>query len=441
MISTFRNTLLLSCLSLFWLTSCSVQSPINRSKSQVAIQRMIDTSAVFSKSFTGLVVEDISTHQKLAEIHPHHHFVPASNTKIYTLFACLSTLTDSLPTLRYIEKSDSLFFWGTADPTFLHPRFSQNQTLNFLKNHAAKHLVFATGNFQNEALGNGWMWDDYNDDYQTELTPLPMYANVVRFEMKNNVASISPTIFQNTFFFTPNEKADVKRVPTDNQFFINKSLLEKQDYLQEIPIKTSFTLTQQLLIDTLKRNVLLSKLPLPKEAKTLYGLPVDTVYRRMMYVSDNMLAEHLLLAAGTALSDTMKSKLTIQKIVDKYLSDLPDKTTWVDGSGLSRYNSFTPSNTVDVLKKLYTLAPQDRIFELMPASGRKGTLNTMFVGEKPYIFAKSGSMSGVYNLSGYLVTKQNKVLVFSFMNNNFDCTVSQARKEVEKVLKQIHELY
>nr|MBP6540039.1 D-alanyl-D-alanine carboxypeptidase [Saprospiraceae bacterium] len=60
---------------------------------------------------------------------------------------------------------------------------------------------------------------------------------------------------------------------------------------------------------------------------------------------------------------------------------------------------------------------------------------------KPFIYAKSGSMTGVYNLSGYLITNSGRKMVFSFMNNNFEGKVSEIRKTVEKILMEIRMNY
>lgn len=58
---------------------------------------------------------------------------------------------------------------------------------------------------------------------------------------------------------------------------------------------------------------------------------------------------------------------------------------------------------------------------------------------KSKIMAKSGSMTGVYNLSGYIITSKGRVLAFSFMNNNFDVPIRDVRVAVAKILNYIAE--
>ena len=429
----FSVTLLSACVSQKNPQYAEVDNP--------KISAMIDTSATLKNSFAGLLLYDLETKQPVYSRYADRHFVPASNTKLYTLFACLNVLGDSIPALKYVVRNDSLIFWGTGDPTFLHGEFTVSKTLDFLRKNSDKKLYFSDANFTNEPLGSGWMWDDYNGQYQPELSPFPMYGNIVRFRVKDSNVSIEPPIFENTFFQGKETQQEVVRLVNDNRFLVNQRILESADYEQDIPFKTSAMLTRQLLIDTLKQNVNFSKIAIDPNAKTLYSLPVDTVYRRMMQVSDNMLAEHLLLLCGSTLTDTINTQKTIDLISEKYLRDLPDAPKWVDGSGLSRYNLFTPRTNVKLLEKLHDMIPEERLFSFMAIGGKAGTIRNYYKSEEPYVFAKSGTVSGVYNQTGYLKTKSGKTLLFSFMNNNFNSYATPVRKEVERILTWVHENY
>jgi D-alanyl-D-alanine carboxypeptidase/D-alanyl-D-alanine-endopeptidase (penicillin-binding protein 4) len=176
---------------------------------------------------------------------------------------------------------------------------------------------------------------------------------------------------------------------------------------------------------------------MPHYAIKLYSLPIDTLLRRMMKESDNMLAEHLLLASGMEVMDTLSSSETIKWSKTTLISDIPHKPIWVDGSGLSRYNKCTPSSILYLLKKMYREIDEKKLFSLLLEGGNL-TLKSMDATEiKPFVFAKTGSMTGVYNLSGYLITSKGKKLAFSFMNNNFNGKVSTVKKAVEKILLDV----
>lgn len=434
-----RKLLIFSLLSL---VGWSCKTTKNFSKKN-PLARLIDTSAVLKNSFTGFSLYDLEKNQTVFDRNAERYFIPASNTKIFTLYASLKTLGDSIPALRYKINGDSLFFWGTADPTFLHPdNIGTTRVLDFLnKNKMSKRLYFSDANFTNEFFGSGWMWDDYNDYYSPELSPLPMYGNILRIKVQNTEINIQPEIFKNSIYLKKENGSQIKRTVSDNQFLMPQNIAQKEKYEQDIPYKTSTALTQQLLIDTLRRNVNLSQIPVPKDAQTIYSTTTEPVLRKMMQESDNMLAEHLLLLCGTTLKDSINTSFAINTITEKYLQDLPDAPKWVDGSGISRYNMFTPRSIVKLLQKMYAEIPQERLFSLMAIGGQAGTIASSYKADKPYVFAKSGSMSGVYNLSGYLVTKKGKTLIFSLMNNNFNRSTGSIRKEVERILNWVHENY
>ncbi|WP_337043058.1 D-alanyl-D-alanine carboxypeptidase/D-alanyl-D-alanine-endopeptidase [Emticicia sp. 17c] len=417
--------------------SCHTQRSLSTKKPYATL---IDTSAVFAHNFTGMAIYDVAQKKTLFERNADRYFTPASNTKLFTFYACLKTLGDSIPALRYTIKNDTLTFWGTGDPTFFHPDLKNTRTFDFLKSHkASKYFYFSDGNFGNQPMGDGWAWDDYNDYYSAEMAALPMYGNVVRVKVAQGNLITQPVIFENSFY-KKDEGSNVVRIPADNVFLLPKALLQKNSYQQDVPFKTSTGLTQQLLIDTLRKNVSLLHVPVAKEAKTLYSMPSEDVYRLMMQESDNMLAEHLLLLCGATLKDSLSSAFTIKTITEKYLQDLPDKPKWVDGSGLSRYNLFTPRSIVKLLEKISAELPAQKLYSVLPVGGQSGTLKNGYKNtEKPFIFAKTGSLGGVYNLSGYLVTKKGKTLIVSFMNNNFNQSTTSIRKEVEKILTWIYE--
>jgi D-alanyl-D-alanine carboxypeptidase/D-alanyl-D-alanine-endopeptidase (penicillin-binding protein 4) len=417
--------------------SCTTSQKLSNKKPYA---KLIDTSQVFAQNFTGMAIYDIDQKKTLFERNADRYFTPASNTKLFTYYACIKTLGDSIPALRYIIKGDTLVFWGTGDPTFFHHDLKNTKAFEFLKSYKnSKFLSFSDGNFTNSAMGEGWAWDDFNDYYSAEISPLPMYGNIVRVNIDKGAYTLKPSIFENSFY-KKDEGSNITRTQTDNVFLLPKSMLQKTNYTQDIPYKTFTGLTQQLLIDTLKRNVSLAHIPVPKDAKTVYSMPSEDVYRLMMQESDNMLAEHLLLLCGAVLKDSLNSSFVIKSISEKYLQDLPDAPKWVDGSGLSRYNLFTPRSIIKLLEKIRAEVPQQKLYSILPIGGQSGTLKNGYKTiDKPFIFAKTGSLSGVYNLSGYLITKKGKTLLVSFMNNNFNQSTTKVRKEVEKILTWIYE--
>lgn len=431
-------------ISSFLIYSLSLSSCINqkRTYSNTKIfKQKIDTSALFQNSHVGIYIYDPISKEKIYSKNEDKYFVPASNTKILTLYACLKTLGDSIPALKYFEKEDTLFILGTSDPTFLHPDFPLGKTFAFLKNSKSKTIAFSAENFKNESFGIGWSWDDYNDYYQPEISAFPMYGNILRVSNNAKFQTLNPSYFASNLKSTELKSNEIKRVYDENVFYTNYEIQSKNKFNQDIPFKTSTNLTVHLLVDTLKKNVITMKIKHTEPYKTLFSLPVDTVYRRMMQVSDNMLAEHLLLVAGGKYSNEISSKQSINNIQNNFLLDFPQKFKWVDGSGLSRYNLFTPKSLVVLLERMWNEFSKEKIYSYMSIGGQVGTLKNTYNSKIPFVYAKTGTLSGVYNQSGYLICKSGKTFIFSFMNNNFVDSTSKYRIKTSELLTWIHENY
>jgi D-alanyl-D-alanine carboxypeptidase/D-alanyl-D-alanine-endopeptidase (penicillin-binding protein 4) len=137
----------------------------------------------------------------------------------------------------------------------------------------------------------------------------------------------------------------------------------------------------------------------------------------------------------------LKPEIAIRFVKKTFLNDLKDEPRWVDGSGLSRYNLFTPRSIVQMWERIYDRIPRERLFALLATGGQSGTIKRWYSAEQPYIFGKTGSLSNNHCLSGFLVTKRGKTLVFSFMNNNFTTSVNEIRRNMESILRTIYERY
>jgi serine-type D-Ala-D-Ala carboxypeptidase/endopeptidase (penicillin-binding protein 4) len=183
------------------------------------------------------------------------------------------------------------------------------------------------------------------------------------------------------------------------------------------------------------------KRKLPPAAQPVYGILTDSLYSIMMQESDNFIAEQLLLMCAGIVRDSLKTETAIEYALENYLNDLPDKPIWVDGSGLSRYNLFTARTIVKVWEKIYELVPRERLFPLLATGGVNGTLKKWYKAEEPFIFGKTGTLSNNHALSGFLVTKTGKVLIFAFMNNNYVATTNDIRSNMQNILYWIRDNY
>lgn len=438
---TIQNKLSLFSLlfSFFIFSSCSTTKGLTEE-----LENEFDTAKAFEHNFTGFMLYDPESKKVIFEKNSEKYFTPASNTKLFTFFTGVSVLGDSIPALKYAVRNDSLVFWGTGDPSFLHRKLPDSKVLEFLKNRKEK-LFYAAPNYEPEHFGPGWSWDDYNWYYSVERGAFPIFGNYVTFTFspQNSVPHTSPSIFQDSI--QPSKESISRRssVAVRN---LSKNVFQyqhekgKDEYVQEVPFIYSSELITKILSDTLDRKVtFLKQIPEGfKPENILFSIPSDSVYKRMLQVSDNFLAEQVLIMSSGMLSDTLDPEIAIDYMKENQLQDLPDEPVWVDGSGLSAYNLFTPRDIVKLLEKIAEVVPQERLFNMLPNGGVSGTLQNLFKAEEPYIFAKTGTLSHSRALSGFLKTKKGKILIFSFLHDNYVVPTSEINAEMEKILKNIH---
>ena len=421
---------LLFLITLLSLSGCSVSH---------YLKHEIKNSLVLSQQHTGVSISNLTGSKAVASYQSDKYFNPASNTKLFSFYAGLCALGDSLPGIEYLEWGELLIIRGTGDPSLLHPDLPRSAVLDFLKNRK-EQIFFSPVNFKDQRYGPGWALSDYNDYYQPELSAMPVYGNIARFTgITDKIFKVRPTFWSKSMV-ADTAVSGIRRDEFQNLFRYSEKAIASGKSL-DVPVRMSDQITVQLLSEAVQKEIKLIQIPLSIELKTVYSIPSDSLYQRMMYVSDNMLSDQLMLMYASVKGLPLNTEKAIGHAVKNYMSDLPDSLVWKDGSGLSRYNLFTPRTITALLQKIHAKVPQDRLFKILPNGGSTGNLRNSFKGEAPFVFAKSGSFSNNYNLSGYLVTKKGKTLVFSFMNNNFTRPSGEVRKEVERILTEIHRKY
>lgn len=389
----------------------------------------------FKNQMSGLLVYDPATKDTLVNINGSQYFIPASNTKILTLYTALSILPKQMPLVRVLEiGTDTLLISGMGDPTPFHPYFKDSTLLNIIK--AYKHIGIVPGQFLDHPYGPGWAWEDYDSYFSAERSSLPLFGNVLEVVKKDSIILITPAIFKTAVTIKKKEHT-FYRAAHKNKFY-----LPSGDFKNEIPFLTSDSLNLSVLKQMSGLDFFISKSFKKEASKLVFSISRDSVLKRMMEVSDNFLAEQLLVNASAYLSDSLSIKPSQKYMLEGPLKNLVQKPRWVDGSGLSRYNLLSPISLVQVLEKLYTEQPNAALLNFFPAGGKSGTLSSWFKGSpQPYIFAKTGSLGNTFCLSGYLKTKRGKTFIFSYMNNHYTKPSAQIKKEMEQVLEAIRDHY
>lgn len=388
------------------------------------------------EAHVGISIYDPATGKYWYQHQDDKFFMPASNTKIFTLYTGLQLLGDSLPGMRYAENDTALFIRGMADPSFLHPDFKYQPAMDLLTR-TDKRIWLQPALIKNKRFGPGWGWGDYADYYQPELNEWPMYGNVAWVKLAGAGYTMTPEFPTELVYERAPAEALADREERENLFILHLRADDAATRAFEVPYITGSR--QQLarrLQDTLRKPVGVLTTPAVTENLLLKSIPADTLFQPMMHRSDNFFAEQILMMCAAEKFDTIDSRKVIQYMLDSSLNDLPHPPSWVDGSGLSRYNLFTPRDFVTVLDKLLKKYPKNRLWPLFP-SGGKGTLRNYYQALPGRLYAKTGTLSGCVALSGYIVTKSGKTLIFSVLVNNHNSTSNVVRRAVENFLVRV----
>jgi serine-type D-Ala-D-Ala carboxypeptidase/endopeptidase (penicillin-binding protein 4) len=448
-IGILNQLLIINYSLLIILTACSVQKQIAKS----AKENVLNVAAL-QTAHVGISVFEPATSKYWFNYQGDHYFVPASNTKIPTCYAGMKYLGDSLVGIHMIENDTAIILLPAADPTLLHPDYTRQPVIEFLKQ--ANKKIYVAGDFwETEAIGSGWSWNDYNDDYMAERSALPVYGNLIKWIQERNGENEPAFIYS-----VPevNWGTDFSTDTTAREFFVKRNvganifnLTQGKEKMaqQYVPFVTNgISSALELLPDTIHKT--LSVLPgiKPKGLlfqanqliKTIYSQFTDSLLKPMMHRSDNFFAEQTLLMVSNERLGVMNDEKIIDTLLQTDFKGLPQKPRWVDGSGLSRYNLFTPQDFVFILNKMKDEFGLERVKIILP-TGNNGTLENYYKADSNYIFAKTGTLSGVVSLSGYLYTKKNKLLIFSILVNNHQASARDIRRAIEKFIEGIRDRY
>jgi serine-type D-Ala-D-Ala carboxypeptidase/endopeptidase (penicillin-binding protein 4) len=452
-------------IAVLFFVACSPQKFISKE-----VNGSLLKNASLQNALVGISLYDAAEKKFIYNYQGDKYFVPASNTKIITCYAAMKYLGDSLAGIHYEEGPNAITLVPTGDPTLLHRDFARQPVIDFLKS-TNRPLQIIYKNWKENALGAGWSWGDYNASYSVERSPLPVYGNIITWVQEANEQSNSENIMDRTPFTysipevnwkvrfttdTSRRSFYVQRDRDENVFHITQSPEKKRE--QDVPFVThGLQSALELLPDTIRKKIELSEAEMevgpvrPRDRqqavytgyqglRTIWSQPTDSLLKPLMHRSDNFFAEQALLMVSEALLGVMDVGKVVDTLLKNDFAFLPHKPRWADGSGLSRFNLFTPQDFVKVLEKMEQEFGMDRIKNVFPTGGR-GTLSSYYRNDSAYIYAKTGSLSGVLALSGFLYTKQNKLLIFSVLVNNHNGNATAIRREVETFLVNVRNRY
>ncbi|MDR3095184.1 MAG: D-alanyl-D-alanine carboxypeptidase/D-alanyl-D-alanine-endopeptidase [Bacteroidales bacterium] len=467
---------------IFWVLLClpvavSAQTPLQHS-----LDRLLDDD-FFQTATIGVSVYDLTADAPLYNRNERRLCRPASNMKLLTAAAGLNRLTaayEYTTTLSYTGAIDEtgcllgdLYITGGLDPEFSAAGLdSMVNMLDAIGIRRFEGNIYADISAAEKVhWGKGWSWDDDTEAFQPYLTALPFNKGVVKLKVTPASPSRNPAVHiePNTEFIKLDNRATTvwkAKEPTNetlkfirtgddtgNMIEITGTIATKaKPYEREISVQSPTGYVLTVFSEKLNakfaesRAIGKGEMVTPIQAvlvgKIRHSLP--EVIRQMNKESDNLNAEMLLRAIALQVGQPATTQNGVEQ-VEQLITQLgfnPKTLSVVDGSGLSNQNYLTPEFLVAVLKLMYQSSDFSLFKSSLPEAGVDGTLKNRMKDTPAYrkVFAKTGTLTGISTLSGYIEAKNGHLLAFSIMVQNFTLKARVVNTNyIDKICEQIVE--
>lgn len=452
------------------------QSP---EKSEKYIQSIIDESGIKGALWSVSVRNESG--REIVALNSDMLLTPASNMKLLSSYALMNflPLDYRITTQVYTRgsiRSDTLFgdviVEGRGDPGFNALHFSDefdvfNRISEALKKRGIRvitgDIIGLVGAFNHEPYPKGWEWNDLHFYYAVENTALAWNQNTVRLISTGaqNV-SATPAIdwspFRTDYVNFENEQTTVAvdqpyreyyyRMPGTNTILLRSEIpinyVEKEDLSVQSGNRFFLYVMKQVLekkYHSVLGEVRVLDKAYPIGADTLFALQGDqwlSYIHQINKKSNNFYTEMLIRHAvwkqtGEGASFESGINFITSSLVEAGIDTSRIKIT--DASGMSASNKLRSSDLSFLLYHIFRSEMFVPYQATLSQSGGSGTLSNRFFGRKwrTRLWGKSGYISGVRALSGYLITEEGERLSFSMITNNF----LEKTRNVDRVHEQI----
>ncbi len=425
-----------------------------------AIDKTISQSEI-NKGAVSISVKDTDTGKIVYKLNDKQPTMPASTLKLITLGASLDTLGDNyeFSTKLYKTTNNDLYLKLGADP------FLTSAGLNSLMEKAVKEKKIISPKiiyiddyiFDKTEWGEGWQWDD-------DLNPLmPKYSS---YNIDKNLLSIiiSPTTLGSpaqiyTTKFYPITFMNLVTTGKENDIELNRNnsiapnilnvagTINKQ-ITEEIPInnpKRYFILRLEDAIKSAKMDYYGSFPQKKTPSSNIYLVaevkhPISQAVKAILMDSNNFVAETVFKLAGAKFVNNTGSLQHSQEMINAYFKkiDIDAKDIKiVDGSGVSKNNIITTDFMTDYLVK----QSKNEVLKNSMTTAGEGTLKNRMLYFKDNLKAKTGTLSDVSGIAGYITSRSGKTYAFDIMIND-PKTKSNDKKSLEEyIIRDIYTSY
>ena len=414
----------------------------------------MDETATISVS-----VKNAKTGKVLYEYNQNKYLHPASALKLFTMAAAYDQLGGDYQyrTQLFKDKNNNIYLKLSGDPTL-----TTSDLTNLFKELKSKYkinvndVVIDPTVIDNSQWGTGWMWDDDTSKYLPKYSPFTINGNIINISLKPSKNNTFPEI-KNKSDYQITIVNMLKNGDKNNIRIVRQPWIQSDMVYLKGTIKTP--LTVQLPINQLERNFktqLQSALktakispkgtikvaPMQEHTELILehvSKPLDTIVSKVLKDSNNLYAEMIFKTSGAKFSDSQGTTAAGIDFFNNYYKDINTKTKPViaDGSGASRNDLITADWMTEALNKIYQNNDFDGFQKLM-AKPVEGTLSDRLLNISQNVRAKTGTISGVSVLTGYVDAKSNNKYSFAILIQNYPDSSLDAKKLEDAIVNEIY---
>lgn len=471
------------------LNGCSAMAPHihGKLKHSILIAKIdsLFNDPLFDHAFWGVQIKSAQTGEIWYEKNENRMFMPASNNKIPTSAVAL---THFGPDYRFTtqvthngEIRDSVLYgdlilFSNGDPTLYERFYFDSRDVFFhwgetLKSFGVRkitgRIIGDDDAFDDDRFGDGWSLNYLDIWYAAEVNALQFNENYVDLTFfppltPEGQLVIEPNI--NSKYFSIDSDVVIgdtgrTRIKVTREFGSNVIMVRGY-----VKAGTSSFERSPTIYNPTKFYTTVLKEVLEESGITVEGSPVDCddledvnwrqdqkvlivhqsppfrdILKGLMKRSQNMYAETMTRLLGFdefGLGSFTNGQIVVERQLQEWGIE-PGTYVYADGSGLSRYNYWSPVQIVKILEAMYQSPYWPVWYEMQAVAGVDGTLKNRMKGTpaEKNVHAKTGTIANTRGLSGYVTTHDGELLIFSFLINGHLMRSNETDLITDKVLE------
>ncbi len=424
---------------------------VNAKSAKSSISSIISDSGI-NKSFVSVSVKDLSNGKTVYALNENNLMHPASVQKVLTLTSAMDVLGEEykFETKLYSRKNGGYIYKLSADPYLSDDDL---KTLTSKIDKTKVKSVYIDGSIlENKDWGEGWQWDDDMNTSMPRFNSYNLNGNIIRITVMPEAQSDKtfiinpskyPLVFVNQVVQGEKENIEVSRDNSSSSNAITLSGTVNGPALIYIPVRNlkscfNVKLTNILhdksiyLMENVKDG---SVFPTDKLVETV-SHPISQAETDILQNSNNMASEVVSKLAGAKAFGGAGTDEKGVKVFKQYCEKIgldSSNIRLTDASGVSKNNLVNSDFVTEFLYK----NKDNKTLDYMASPGI-GTLSNRMIPLQNNLKAKTGTLSDISSIAGYLTAKNGKKYVFCIMINDPKSTSSDKKNLEDYMLREMY---